>query len=570
LSSPDLVLLHPPSIYDFRHKTILYGPISDLIPSSPIFEMYPIGFTTIAEYLERAGFRVRIVNLALRMLNDKNFDVEAKIKQLHSPVFGIDLHWLPHAQGAIEVARLVKRYHPEAKVVVGGISASYYWRELLQYPEIDYLLRGDSTEEPFRQLIDCLTNKREPEAVPNLVWRDNGGKVWENPFSYVPTDLDGVMAHHYDYVLRSAISHRDLRNLIPFKRWLGYPITAVLTCRGCTQNCAFCGGSAAAFRHICNRRSPAFRSAAAVVQEVKRIERLTSAPIFILGDIRQPGEDYARELLSLLERERVKNQLIFELFGPASGQFLHQLGKSCPKFCLEISPESHDPQIRETIGKRYQNQALEGTLAGALAAGCGRLDVFFMIGLPKQTPHSVMDTIDYCHSLAEEFAPDKRLSFFISPLAPFLDPGSLAFEHPDHYGYQVLFHTLEQHRQALLAPSWKYTLNYQTQWMSRQQLVETSYQAGLGLNRLKARYGLISKEVARATERRIEAALDMLHIIDDTVERGDWALKKLSHLKAEVDKVSISTICEKKELELPVGLLKLKPLHALWSWITER
>ena len=152
--SPDLILLHPPSVYDFRQKTILYGPVSDLIPPSPIFEMYPIGFTSIAEYLERAKYRVRIVNLAVRMLNDKNFSAEALIKRLKSPVFGIDLHWLVHAHGAIEVARLVKKCHPEAKVVVGGLSASYYYQELLEYPEIDYVLRGDSTEEPFRQLMD--------------------------------------------------------------------------------------------------------------------------------------------------------------------------------------------------------------------------------------------------------------------------------------------------------------------------------------------------------------------------------------------------------------------------------
>ena len=118
--SVDLVLLHPPSVYDFRQKTILYGPVSDLIPPSPVFEMYPIGFTTIAEYLERAGYKVRIVNLAVRMLNDKNFDAEKMIKRLKSPVFGIDLHWLVHSHGAIEVAKIVKRCHPEAKVIIGG------------------------------------------------------------------------------------------------------------------------------------------------------------------------------------------------------------------------------------------------------------------------------------------------------------------------------------------------------------------------------------------------------------------------------------------------------------------
>lgn len=74
----DLVLLHAPSMYDFRNKSLLVGPISDVVPSSPVFEMYPIGFTSIADYLERRGFRVKIVNIANRMLQDKNFDVEKK------------------------------------------------------------------------------------------------------------------------------------------------------------------------------------------------------------------------------------------------------------------------------------------------------------------------------------------------------------------------------------------------------------------------------------------------------------------------------------------------------------
>jgi radical SAM superfamily enzyme YgiQ (UPF0313 family) len=268
----------------------------------------------------------------------------------------------------------------------------------------------------------------------------------------------------------------------------------------------------------------------------------------------------------------VKNQLILELFAPASPQFLRQMGECCPNFCLEISPESHEPKIREAIGKHYQNQALEETLKGALASGCGRLDIFFMIGLPGQTPRSVTDTIDYCRFLIEAFGGDKRLSLFISPLAPFLDPGSLGFEHPNRYGYRVLFRTLEQHRQALLKPSWKYTLNYETDWMSRQQLVETTYEAGLRLNHLKARYGLIPEEMAEATEQRIEAALEMLHLIDDMVARGDWALQEeeLSRLKVKVDEVSMSTVCQKRELELPVGFFKLKPLQSLRLWMTER
>ena len=105
-----LVLLHAPSVYDFRQESILYGPVSDLVPSTPVFEMYPIGYTTMAEYLERHDFRVRIINLAVRMLKSRRFDAEKVIRR-HKPVaFGIDLHWMPHAHGAIEVAKLVKNH----------------------------------------------------------------------------------------------------------------------------------------------------------------------------------------------------------------------------------------------------------------------------------------------------------------------------------------------------------------------------------------------------------------------------------------------------------------------------
>ena len=101
---PDLLLLHAPSVYDFREHAILYGPGSDMVPSSTVFEMYPLGFLTIASYLHERGLDVRIVNLALRMMNDRRFDVPAFVARHRPKAVGIDLHWLPHAHGALEVA----------------------------------------------------------------------------------------------------------------------------------------------------------------------------------------------------------------------------------------------------------------------------------------------------------------------------------------------------------------------------------------------------------------------------------------------------------------------------------
>ncbi len=391
----------------------------------------------------------------------------------------------------------------------------------------------------------------------------------ENPFSHVPDDLSPVMVNHYTGIIRSVIRHRDFASIIPTKDWIRYPITATLTCRGCSQNCVVCGGSNAAFKSFLNRQETVYRSPRDVERDVRNIARFSNGPIFILGDLRQQRKEYADELLGLLGKHRVKNQLILELFSPVSGDLLCQMSLACPDFCLEISPESHDPEIRKAIGRHYSDNDLEQTISDALKVGCGRLQVFFMIGLPKQTPKSVMETIDYCGYLMDRFKGDKRLSLFIGPLAPFLDPGSLAFEQPERYGYRILFRTLEEHRQALLAPSWRYTLNYETEWMTRHQIMDTTYEAVLRLNRLKARYGIISQEVAARQEWRIKAALELEHRIGEIWCRDDH-YKGLESLKAEVEKVNALQANERAELELPIGLTKLKFLRPLWSLLTAR
>jgi len=78
---------------------ILEGPLADVIPSTDEFEMYPIGLTSIAAYLEQNHYNTRLVNLAYRMLRHPRFDVARHLARLDAPVFGIDLHWLPPLTG---------------------------------------------------------------------------------------------------------------------------------------------------------------------------------------------------------------------------------------------------------------------------------------------------------------------------------------------------------------------------------------------------------------------------------------------------------------------------------------
>jgi len=542
----DLVLIHPPSVYDFRKQSILYGPISDLIPSSPVFEMYPLGFLTMVAYLGDRGFEVRVVNLALRMMNDPQFDVPAFLSRLDPLAFGIDLHWLPHAHGSIEVAELIREIHPKTPIIFGGLSATYFHTELIQHLAVDFVLRGDSVEPALYELMVRLKAGQSPAEVPNLTWKENG-QTRVNRKGFAPGLLDHVDLQPARMV-RMVLRYRDLQSVLPFNGWWQNPITAVFTVKGCAHECVTCGGSNSACGLLNARSGPVFRSPANLVANMTEISRLSRGPIFLVGDLRQAGEPYAAEVLARLRSTRIRNQVVFELFDMPPLQYLKDIDRSVRNWSLELSPESHDETIRraqdETVD--HSNSQMESVIEEALRLGCQRLDVFFMIGLPQQTQDSVRQTIDYCERLFK--LSDRRLSCFISPLGPFLDPGSRGYEDPDRIGYRLFATTLEQHRRLLVQPTWKRILNYETRWMTREQLVEATYEAGERLNALKLRYGRISRARGEQVARRIALARELRDRLDQLVEQGTTVGEEFERLRGEVRAFSVSTVCDKREL----------------------
>ncbi len=554
-----MLFLHAPSVYDFRERATLWGPISDLVPSAPVFDMYPLGFATLLAYLQQHGFNVRIANLAARMVRSPRFDPDKTLASFHARAFGIDLHWLPHAHGALEVAQRLKQYHPGVPVIFGGYSATYFHEELARNPCVDYVLRGDSTEEPLRMLLAHILAGDAPVDVPNLTWQDAAGEVQVNPQTYVPADLEHLTLDYLPMV-KSVVRDRDLLNYVPFSHWLEYPIMAALTVKGCTQNCTICGGSSFAARAMSRRQTPAYRSPESLATDVRRMGALSRAPVFLLGDLRQAGMEYARRFFRAVQG--FAGAVIVEFFWPTDRAYMEELAAALPNFFVEFSPESHDPAVRKASGKGYSNAGIEQTIAASLAAGARRFDLFFMMGLSQQTSQSALETVDYCRGLLARFD-DGRLIPFTSPLAPFLDPGSLAYEHPDHYGYVRHAATLEDHRRLLLQPTWKHILSYETRWMDRDALVAVTYEAGFRLNRLKREVGLISAAKAQETEARIGQARALMREIEALMARLEGAdlERALLALKSRIDAANTSTICDKSELDVPVGPFPFKVLN---------
>jgi clorobiocin biosynthesis protein CloN6 len=149
--------------------------------------MYPIGFFSIKQRLHEQGFNAEIVNLASLMLMHPQLDVERLLARLDAPVFGFDLHWMAQCHGSIELATKLKAIHPEALIIFGGISATYYADELIQYPAVDVVVKGYDTLEPVTQLMQTV--KRGDYAfdhIPNLLWKRKGAGPVSTGFTHKP------------------------------------------------------------------------------------------------------------------------------------------------------------------------------------------------------------------------------------------------------------------------------------------------------------------------------------------------------------------------------------------------
>jgi clorobiocin biosynthesis protein CloN6 len=499
----DLILIHPPSVFDFRARRDVLFPyvFGDSVATSSMFEIYPLGFKSIEAYLERHGFSVRIVNLAALMLRKWDLDVRALLQTLTARVFGIDLHWIIHAHGALALAELLKATHPDVPTLFGGISSTLYAAELMEYDCVDMVLRGSDTHEPILQLMRAMSAGSGPtlDRIPNLLYRDSpkSKSKRENPFSHRPRTLDRDTAADWSGFLTS--------------RKGTSPAMMILPSTGCAYNCGWCGGSRDATRRIMGSRwSVAMRPPEAITREVHSMsgsEATRRASIYTLNAYnfsRDAFEAYLKGVKSVGIRD-----VSYEQFHLTDKATLKEMVDAA-RTTINLSPESHDQRISRLAGRGdYSMAEMEAWIESALAMGVYSVVVWFFVGMPEQTRSSVFDTVMYCRSLMARFN-SRRVVPVLTPMMPFLDPGSSYFEEPDKWGYRVFYRSLEEHRLALIHPSVVARLNYETRWLSREQLLQVAYDSIDEMTQAKAEAGLLPQGLARSLVERRKIEKDLI------------------------------------------------------------
>jgi len=503
----DLVLMHAPASFDFRNRRDIYFPFlgtSGDVPITPLYEYFPVGFKTLQRFLGDRGHDVRIINLSSVLLRFPELDLDDMLNALDTPLIGIDLHWMVHVQGSHAVAKRIHEVRPDIKVIFGGISSTYYADQLIRYPYIDMVMRGYNTLEPMAALLPAL-KEGSLESIPNLIWKDAGGAVRDNPFSHNPSTYScGI-----DWSQQPQES--EAKSSIP--------ILEILSTQnaGCAYNCGWCGGSREAFRRIYKRHRTMARKPLDEIdyefQTMRRIPGVNNYHFYSVGSYNESPQGMHR-FLDHVGDSNLKS-VSYEQFFLTREDILKHMAQANRRTMITLSPESHDPVVAKLAGRGvYTNDEMEAWIARALEIGIYQIDIWYFVGMPQQDPDSVQATVDYCGHLLRKFK-GKNVNPMICPMVPFLDPASTFFEYPEAHGYRVFHRTVEEHRRGMESASLWNRTNYETQWLSRRQLVEVGFQAVRQLMEIKGSLSALPRFCVRDYNAKIDDALQFMPVVHD-------------------------------------------------------
>jgi anaerobic magnesium-protoporphyrin IX monomethyl ester cyclase len=364
-----IMLIAPPIMDDFWGEP---RPIAmDAVRECP-----PYGIYLLAAVLRQAGHEVALVDL----IADGSYSLTLYLHELSDcglvGISATSMSW----PTACAVIGQVHRARPDVPIVLGGIHPTMFDRYLLSTFPVDYVVRGEG-EIALAALCRAIETGQGIDAVPNLSWKDQSGRICRNPAG--PKIWKGGLA---DFPCP------DFSQL-PMKLYKGLSIESS---RGCAFDCSFCSTS--------YRRSWRGMSPEAFVDRLEEmlphVARTEHEMVHVIDDEFSMNPRRAIEITDLLRSRGLHPSLVYDsratdviydgfvaAMAEFTGQFL--IGAEC----------GYDEGLKK-IGKGTTTEILEQAAALLCRHNLSdRADFSFILGLPWEGADEVHRTCAFAAHL---------------------------------------------------------------------------------------------------------------------------------------------------------------------------
>ncbi len=344
---------------------------------------FPLGLGYIAQVLLDNGHTVEVLDI--NAYRPPEEEVVQRIREAEFDAAGIT-GMVTEFAAVRRLSGLVKEFHPDAPVILGGGLPTAFPRQVLEKTQADISVVGEG-EVTIKELAESLSGRRPIQEVKGIWYKDGGSLRMTEPRGLIG-DLDTLPF--------------PARDLFPVDRYIQNPVTYLrmfdknivslnmVSSRGCPYRCAYC------FHGLWKHRFRG-RSADNIVAEMKLLRDTYGVNgIFFMDDTFTLDR---KRLLALCDR-LIEEELGIIWVASARVNLVDPevLGKMRAAGCRVITYgiESGSQQILDEMRKGVKvEQARQAVLdtweAGILPIG------FLMIGMFGETRQTVEETVRFCN-----------------------------------------------------------------------------------------------------------------------------------------------------------------------------
>jgi radical SAM superfamily enzyme YgiQ (UPF0313 family) len=229
-----------------------------------------------------------------------------------------------------------------------------------------------------------------------------------------------------------------------------------------------------------------------------------------------------------------------ELFGPADEEYIKKLSKIGVPLTLTFSPESLVDSVRKAHGRNYTNEELFETIKLCKKYNI-TIGIHTMIALANDTPKTIKKTWEMWERICSTNLKSQDRAPVLYSFGPMilLDPGSLAFDSPNKYGYRLTFKNFEDYIKGMSLPSWHQWISYETRFLNRDSITKLIIDSIEYSINLRQRYGIYSESEVEALRLNfVDASRLVIDVVNQTMGLSDEGekSKKLRSLREHLNR----------------------------------
>lgn len=370
------------------------------------------GVASIASYLKKFGHEIEYYDL--RML--KNWqDFRKVIKISDCQIFGISATTVDFGY-SIKISKIIKKYHPKIKVVIGGVHATVRPNEALRIKTFDYVVTGEG-EVVMKNIVDDIENKK--------------------PIRRRLIKGEPVILEEIPHIDRDLFNHRMGEMVNPFVSVLEIPSATIMSSRGCPYNCAFCQPA----ERLIFGGKVRLRKMEDVVNEIKEIYQKYGLKSFMIHDDLFIISKYRiLEFVDLYKKTGIKAKFICQVRADLIIRFEKEIKKlkQVGLVGLMIGFESGSQKILNYLNKQT---TVEQNLESAII--CKKLGISiwanYMLGIPSETYWDMVKTLWMIRKINPEY---------LSPSLFTPYPETKMYDYCQEHGL-LMFSRYDQYRRSL-------------------------------------------------------------------------------------------------------------------------